>query len=71
MAEGNVNGEGKQVPATEKEWVVPVARDMDLSGQKPWALQTLYDLFGWKFIKKSNGKFDVDQESVGPQKREE
>ena len=56
-----------EIPATKKEWVVPVARDIDLGNEKPWAIRALYDLLGWKTTRNANGKFDVDQESIGPE----
>lgn len=64
MAEGgNSNNENS---ATKKEWVVPIARGLDLKREKHWAIVALYDLFGWRTTKNKEGLYDIDEEVIGP-----
>ena len=59
-------GGGEGESPLDKEWVVPVEHDMDLDGQKPWALQRLQDVFGLVFRRNDNGKWDASEHVIGP-----
>ncbi len=68
MAEGgDDNGSNG---STGRDWVVPIAENLDLSKEKPYALRILHDLYGWVFRKNKKGFYDVHEEVIGPKKED-
>lgn len=57
MAEGSFEQKEESVSPR-----VTVGHNLDLKGEKPWALRALYSLLGWQSEMNSNGLFDVKVE---------